>query len=75
MSEFRLQPIGRARQIDTSDPARKPPARAQWAHLWLHEAVTLEAIAIRTGVAFADVQRTVRRQLSSGPLPAIRRAA
>lgn len=74
-SAYRLQPVRERQQIDTSDPARKPPARADWAHLWLHEAVPMEAIAFSTGTRFAEVQRTVRRQLANGPLPQIRRAA
>lgn len=75
---YRLKPVQQRVQIDSSDPARKPPARADWAHLWLHEAVPMEAIALASGTRFSDVQRTVRRQLSAGPMPTMprmRRAA
>jgi hypothetical protein len=68
-----LRRVGDKPQIDSSDPARKPPARAEWAYMWLQQGVSMEAIAGATGARVGDVQRTVRGQLSAGPLPVIRR--
>lgn len=73
MSTYNLTPVREEKQIDISDRERKPPARAMWAYLWLHQGVSIEGIAIATGVSARAAERTIRQQLSSGPMPQIRR--